>query len=136
MPVSVSAGTKNPIDLISDPDTGLKTKYRYPNIRHTVTNLGLVPEGLFDRMRDFINLWQHTSDDPPTWISCPESPVLEAALKDHYKITVDPPDPDDPDAVMFDMGDENGENVGLREVVEEAVEVDPDPGRKAKKSEG
>jgi hypothetical protein len=84
MPVTVAAGTKNPIDLISDPETGLKSKYRYPNIRHTVTNIGLVSESLFDRMRDFINLWQHTSDDPPTWISCPEDALFEAAIKQHY----------------------------------------------------
>lgn len=128
MSITVAVGTINPIDLVSDPETGLKTKYRYPNIRATVTNLTLQPEGLFDQLRDFINLWQHTSDDPPTWVSCPESPIFEAAVKEHYKITADPPDPDDPDAVIFDMGDENGENVSHREIVETNLDVNPDPG--------
>jgi hypothetical protein len=30
--------------------------------------------------------------------------------------------------VIFDMGDENGENVGVRELVEEDLQVNPDPG--------
>lgn len=113
MSVTVAAGTSNPIDLITDPDTGLRTKYRYPNIQETVTNLALMPEGLFDRLRDFINLWQHISDEPPTWISCPESEALEAALREHYKTGAMP------DGWEFRMGD----NPSERELVAENLDV-------------
>lgn len=85
MAVTVALGNVAPVDYLTDPETGLKTKYTYPGLRHTVTEVTLQPDDLFSQMRDLLNVWAQMSDAPPSWITCPDSPMLESVLRENFK---------------------------------------------------
>lgn len=85
MAVTVALGNVAPVDYLTDPETGRKTKYTYPGLRHTVTEVTVQPEALFEQMRDVLNIWAQMSDAPPSWITCPGDTLLESALRGNWK---------------------------------------------------
>lgn len=85
MAVTVALGNVAPVDYLTDPETGKKTKYTYPGLRHTVTEVTVQPDDLFSQMRDVLNIWAQMSDAPPSWVTAPGAPMLEAVLRDNFK---------------------------------------------------
>ena len=80
---SVLLGNISHTALMSDPDTGARTRYASTHIDQSTTILNTPEEGLFAQMRDVINLWHHESDQPPAWIES-DDPDLASALRKHF----------------------------------------------------
>lgn len=80
---SVMLGNVSHTALITNPETGEKTRYRSTHIEQSVTQVGSLPESLFDAMNAVINLWRHESDQPPAWVES-DSEALAAALREHF----------------------------------------------------
>jgi hypothetical protein len=80
---SVTLGNVSHTALITDPETGVKTRYRSTHIEQTVEQINNLPEGLFDAMKAVVDLWRHESDQPPAWLESDSDP-LAAALREHF----------------------------------------------------
>jgi hypothetical protein len=79
----VSLGNVSPIALITDPDTGLKTKGRWGNIQQSTCNMRVHEDDFFKSLGAVVNLWSHESDQPPAWVDS-DDPDLTAALRKHF----------------------------------------------------
>jgi hypothetical protein len=80
---SVLLGNVSHTALMSDPETGVRTRYASTHIEQSVTMMNTVGEGLFGAMNDVINLWRSESDQPPAWVESDSEP-LAAALREHF----------------------------------------------------
>jgi hypothetical protein len=80
---TVTLGNVSHTALMSDPDTGVRTRYASTNIAQSTTILHTPEDGLYNQMRDVINLWHHESDQPPAWIEG-DDPDLVSALRKHF----------------------------------------------------
>lgn len=116
MAVTVALGNVAPVDYLTNPETGLKTKYTYPGLRATVTNVTPQSDGAIDQARDVLNCWAQMSDEPPSWVSCPESPLLEAMLIDHFKSKQPEGWTGEAGEVVFDIADDHDAVLGRVEV--------------------
>ena len=55
----VALGNVSVIAMITDPDTGLRTKHKYSNITQSTTNMHIPADrDLFETLRDAVNLWR------------------------------------------------------------------------------
>lgn len=80
---SVSLGNLSHTPVITDPETGARTRYRSTNVTQSTTIMHLPAESLYDRMHDVVNLWGHSSDQPPAWVESDDEP-LATALRQHF----------------------------------------------------
>jgi hypothetical protein len=80
---TVTLGNVSHTALMSDPDTGVRTRYASTNITQSTTVLHTPEDGLYNQMRDVINLWHHESDQPPAWIESDDED-LASALRKHF----------------------------------------------------
>jgi hypothetical protein len=88
---SVTLGNVSPTALITDTETGEKTRYRYTNIGQTSTFASSPEPDLFSQMRDIINVWKHESDKPPAWVEADDE-ALASALRQHFGCGARPED--------------------------------------------
>jgi hypothetical protein len=88
---TVTLGNVSHTALMSDPDTGVRTRYASTNITQSTTILQTPEDGLYNQMRDVINLWHHESDQPPAWIEG-DDPDLVSALRKHFGTGEQPQD--------------------------------------------
>jgi hypothetical protein len=80
---TVTLGNVSHTALMSDPETGVRTRYASTNINRSTTVVHTPEDGLFAQMRDVISLWHHESDQPPAWIES-DDPDLASALRKHF----------------------------------------------------
>ena len=80
---TVTLGNVSHTALMSDPETGVRTRYASTNITQSTTVLHTPEDSLFAQMRDVINLWHHESDQPPAWIEG-DDPDLVSAMRKHF----------------------------------------------------
>ncbi len=80
---SVMLGNVSHTSVITDPETGAKTRFRSTNIKQSTTMVNVVPDSLFEAMRDVINVWTQESDQPPAWVES-DDPDLAEALRKHF----------------------------------------------------
>jgi len=78
---SVTLGNISPIAVITDPDTGQKTRHRFTNIEQSTCYMGLVEPDLFGQMREVINLWREQSDQPPAWLESDDADLADTMRK-------------------------------------------------------
>lgn len=82
---TIELGNVSVISMVTDPETGLQTRYRANHIDQSVTTMSIPPDrNLLGILQDATNLWSHQSDAPPAWVSCSEDPDLEAILQKHF----------------------------------------------------
>lgn len=94
----IALGNISPISMITDPATGLRTKYRVDHIMQTTTFMHVPPDrDLFGVLRDVSNMWANESDSPPAWVDCTEDPELQSILCKHFSCG---PRPEDWENVM------------------------------------
>jgi hypothetical protein len=82
---SIELGNVSMISMITDPATGVRTKYRANHVDQTITTINL-PMGrdLLTALQEINAVWAAESDAPPAWVSCSDDPDLEALLKRHF----------------------------------------------------
>lgn len=80
---TVTLGNVSHTALMSDPDTGLRTRYASTNITRSTTVVHTPEESLYAQMRDVINLWHHESDQPPAWIEGDDDDLV-SAMRKHF----------------------------------------------------
>lgn len=80
---SVTLGNTSHTALITNTETGEKTRYKSAHIQQSVTMTGSLPDNIFAAMQAVINMWKHESDQPPAWVDSDSEP-LAAALREHF----------------------------------------------------
>jgi hypothetical protein len=82
---SIALGNVSVISMVTDPETGLRTRYRANHIDQSITHMAIPPTwNLLETLTAVTNLWNSESDAPPAWLSCPEDPELESILQKHF----------------------------------------------------
>jgi len=84
-------GNTSAIAVITDPETGVKTRHRFTNIEQSTSSLSIAEPDLFGQMRDVVNLWRDMSDAAPGWIESDDE-ALTAALRAHFQCGARPAD--------------------------------------------
>lgn len=87
---TIELGNISVISVITDPETGVQTKYRANHIDQSVTTMAIPSDrDLMSILRDATNLWSHQSDAPPAWLRC-DDPELESILRRHFNCGAPP----------------------------------------------
>lgn len=76
---------------MSDPETGVRTRYLSTNIDQSTTMMNIPSENLYEQMRDVINLWHHESNSDPAWIEGDDDDLI-SALRKHFHCGARPDD--------------------------------------------
>lgn len=81
----IELGNISPIEMITDPETGLRTKYRFTNIEQAITSFA-VPGGrdLLTLLTEVNSAWAAHSDQPPVWVTCSDDLDLQDILRKHF----------------------------------------------------
>jgi hypothetical protein len=80
---TVTLGNVSHTALMSDPDTGVRTRYASTNIVRSTTTMHLPEPNLRGQLNSVANLWHHESDRPPAWVES-DSEILTLALRDEF----------------------------------------------------
>lgn len=90
---TIELGNISVISMITDPNTGMRTKYRANHIDQSITHISIPPSwNLLETLGGVTNLWNSESDAPPAWVRCSEDPDLEGMLAKHFSCPVGQPD--------------------------------------------
>jgi hypothetical protein len=79
----VMLGNTSAIAVITDPETGQKTRYRWANVVRTTDQCTIVEPDLLGQMTDVRNLFRDRSDQPPAWVESDDE-ALTTALRAQY----------------------------------------------------
>lgn len=90
---TIELGNVSVISMVTDPETGMRTRYRANHIDQSITTMHIPTTwNLLEILSSVTNLWNSESDAPPAWVVCSEDQDLEGMLAKHFSCPTGRPD--------------------------------------------